>query len=525
MPYWDSTMDFDMDNPVNSIIWSAPFLGNGDGFVTEGPFANWQTPVGPLTRNIAGSSRLISKEAVARILTRCRTSEISDPTAEPQFNLEFVHGGPHNWVGGQMSGLNTAAHDPVFFLHHSFIDYIWEVFRIQQARRCRVNPVTDYPEGVALHEPDRIMDGLPQYRNIDGYRAYWTIFWYRYERTPTCNRFRPFCGSPYLRCNVITGRCVSVARRVRMPDRPEVAVMAFGAPSPMQANRARAQEASINVGPRFPAPQSDGRTHDVGFRGRRKRAAKESTLESKSVIFGKSFVAPVSDGRTSDSLGYNIAHGVPSSDPVGPEPQYRGQILFRSAIPEPLIPTPNYSNTTRDTVIPESSIQKGIYEAIGEETIFVPVGVVYEKPSMSDSVSAICRPDYSGRMRVDVRAEGLNYLGVSDKYAVLDTTASYSSSVVYVAAKRYPNATSEVFIEAIDSCGKSCQPRCLDRNDPVTAFRNCYGIKFIRSNDATFDAKMDGTVGKVWLEDTGGEGNDRLRPSLQFVCGRSEQRA
>ena len=143
---------------------------------------------------------------------------------------------------------------------------------------------------------------------------------------------------------------------------------------------------------------------------------------------------------------------------------------------------------------------------------------------MSDSVSANCRSDRSGRMRVGVLAEGLNYLGVSEKYAVLDTTASYSSSVVYAAVKPYPNATSEVFVEVIDSCGRLCQPRCLNRNDPVPAFRSCYGIKLIRYTDATFDANIDGVVSKVWLEDAGDLGKARLRPSLQFVCGRSEQR-
>ncbi|KAH3689147.1 hypothetical protein DPMN_053108 [Dreissena polymorpha] len=136
-------------------------------------------------------------------MTRCRTRDITSPTALPQFNLEFFNGGPHNWVGGQMSGLNTVAHDPVFFLHHAFVDFIWELFRNHQFFDCRVDPSSDYPEVTGEHHSTRAMDGLPGYRNIDGYRSYWTQNWYRYEHSPTC----PVCNSPYLTCTRPAG-CV-----------------------------------------------------------------------------------------------------------------------------------------------------------------------------------------------------------------------------------------------------------------------------------------------------------------------------
>ncbi|KAH3823070.1 hypothetical protein DPMN_124868 [Dreissena polymorpha] len=44
------------------------------------------------------------------------------------------------WVGGDMSNTPAALYDPVFFLHHVFIDYIWEQFRTRQSSlRCEVN--------------------------------------------------------------------------------------------------------------------------------------------------------------------------------------------------------------------------------------------------------------------------------------------------------------------------------------------------------------------------------------------------
>jgi len=39
LPYWDSTMDYNMDNSINSITWSLNFFGNGNGEVNTGPFS------------------------------------------------------------------------------------------------------------------------------------------------------------------------------------------------------------------------------------------------------------------------------------------------------------------------------------------------------------------------------------------------------------------------------------------------------------------------------------------------------
>ena len=45
-----------------------------------------------------------------------------------------------------MTSVASAAHDPVFYLHHCFIDYIWEKFRERQRDICGEDPETDYIE-------------------------------------------------------------------------------------------------------------------------------------------------------------------------------------------------------------------------------------------------------------------------------------------------------------------------------------------------------------------------------------------
>jgi hypothetical protein len=56
IPYWDSTLDFNMQKPENSIMFSEIFIGNGRGIVYTGPFALWRTPAEStyLRRDIPG---------------------------------------------------------------------------------------------------------------------------------------------------------------------------------------------------------------------------------------------------------------------------------------------------------------------------------------------------------------------------------------------------------------------------------------------------------------------------------------
>ena len=71
LPFWDSTIDNDMDNPVNSILWTSQYFGGGTGDVVDGMAAGWVTSQGNLERNYGRRSRLLSKDQIRNILTRC----------------------------------------------------------------------------------------------------------------------------------------------------------------------------------------------------------------------------------------------------------------------------------------------------------------------------------------------------------------------------------------------------------------------------------------------------------------------
>lgn len=216
IPYWASNLDAEMEDPTKSVIWSEAFFGNGDGFVTTGPFANFKvyTTDSILTRNIGTSGSLMTNEGIHGILSRNRTADITNPTAPKQYNLELQHNTVHAWMGGNMDDLSQSAEDPVFYLHHSFVDYLWEEFRTRQ-KMYGIDPETDYPQldwGDAQHAPDAPI-GFGDLRNIDALSNVLADL-VKYDPSPACTRSHPTCISKYLRCDSSRPYpvCVSLSR-------------------------------------------------------------------------------------------------------------------------------------------------------------------------------------------------------------------------------------------------------------------------------------------------------------------------
>jgi len=235
IPYWDWTADAAMPDPSASPIWDEQFLGgNGveadDWRVASGPFAyskgNWPIPEGhdgpalrrqfgvsaptlPITEDLAlalgeifydtpnfnsGPFTIGFRNRLEGWVTQRGDSRVK--TAGSQ-----LHNRVHVWVGGSML-LMTSPNDPVFFLHHCFLDKVWADWQARQRK--------DNPEASPHYAPE---EGGPAGHNIDDQLKPWerTIrqvldiaqLGYSYEQPPSqpqllemADRIRP--PSPFM---------------------------------------------------------------------------------------------------------------------------------------------------------------------------------------------------------------------------------------------------------------------------------------------------------------------------------------
>lgn len=182
LPYWNWAADAELENPELAPIWSDEFMG-GDGVVVDsenpenpendvvqsGPFAfengQWLlrsdlngpklkrhfgrfAPNLPKLSHIQNALRIIYYDMPpfdASQFTRGFRNYIEGWVrieADSRFDDRGtqLHNRVHVWVGGSMLP-GTSPNDPVFFLHHCFIDKIWSDWQ-----RIMQDPVNGAPE-------------------------------------------------------------------------------------------------------------------------------------------------------------------------------------------------------------------------------------------------------------------------------------------------------------------------------------------------------------------------------------------
>ncbi|KAI8055761.1 hypothetical protein BDF22DRAFT_671988 [Syncephalis plumigaleata] len=132
LPYWDWSLD--SQAPEQSPIFSDHMYGgNGEGddnCVPNGRFANWPVAV-PERRCLQRSfnekadiSALYAPESLLSIQQDENTFEGFWSTMEGP-----PHGVVHMSIGGDMGSM-TSPNDPIFWLHHSFMDKMWADWQI-----------------------------------------------------------------------------------------------------------------------------------------------------------------------------------------------------------------------------------------------------------------------------------------------------------------------------------------------------------------------------------------------------------
>lgn len=167
IPYWDWTADAALPDAHEAAIWSGDFMGgNGvesDGWrVGTGPFAystgNWPipqhhggpallrrfgfiVPTLPTTEDLAMAMRETlydtpnynSSPFTIGFRNRLEGWVTQRADSRVRFPGSQLHNRVHLWVGGSMVPM-TSPNDPVFFLHHCFVDKVWADWQALQQR-------------------------------------------------------------------------------------------------------------------------------------------------------------------------------------------------------------------------------------------------------------------------------------------------------------------------------------------------------------------------------------------------------
>ncbi|MCG1055051.1 tyrosinase family protein [Mycetohabitans sp. B5] len=177
IPYWNWSISGD-DNP-----FSRDFMGgNGDrdqdNRVTDGPFAFstgqfpiriWDESNGDpgLQRNFGEDSRAHLPPRTEVESSLRHTPYFSGPNSWEAVLQYSLHNPVHNWIGGNMARA-TSPNDPVFFLHHCYVDRLWEQWK-------QKHPTID-PYLPKSGAPDKDLDSQLVF-NAPGKPAPWEGTW------------------------------------------------------------------------------------------------------------------------------------------------------------------------------------------------------------------------------------------------------------------------------------------------------------------------------------------------------------
>lgn len=217
LPYWDSTLDSHLPNAGHSVVWSSGYLGNNYGIVGDGPCGGWKIVPeeceqvnSRLYREMLGDPGLMMTEA--KISQFMNKKSFADAVAPTSTYFEDSHGDIHIAINGHMDDLMCSPNDLIFYMHHCFIDLLFENFR-------DLHPVAKSPYPFHDIEYNRPMDPLYPWYDYNIREVYnsenFTKLYYSYQQRPKYCQKDSHCCPPYggLYCDLNVGICKSKVRK------------------------------------------------------------------------------------------------------------------------------------------------------------------------------------------------------------------------------------------------------------------------------------------------------------------------
>lgn len=141
-PYWHEQQDAGKFSRSVLFDETYGFGGNGvgsEGCIATGPFANYTNSLGPGYEN---TQHCINRAVNDRISTGSAQANVDDCLARTTFDAAWPciegrpHSGGHGGVGGQMLNGVSSPGDPLFYLHHTWLDKVfWDWQALDRATR------------------------------------------------------------------------------------------------------------------------------------------------------------------------------------------------------------------------------------------------------------------------------------------------------------------------------------------------------------------------------------------------------
>jgi tyrosinase len=187
VPYWDWTTRRAQEEGIPQIFLDETWDNPDTGQTEANPLLSQPTTLinrDPTQRDPGDLSQLVPLR-----------DDVQNALLAPDYNtfspdLENPHDSLHGWVGGSMGNIGTAAYDPLFWSHHSFIEYLfcqWQDAHTE-AQAPTIDPRDLAPFSVTVdqiwsyqnlgyaYEPDNATDlQLAGVSNGPGAAAKWTL--------------------------------------------------------------------------------------------------------------------------------------------------------------------------------------------------------------------------------------------------------------------------------------------------------------------------------------------------------------
>ncbi|KAK0462538.1 Di-copper centre-containing protein [Desarmillaria tabescens] len=129
IPYWNEVPDAGAFANSTTIL---DFGGEGEessGYIVpSGPFANLTVHLGP---GMSNTDHRLTRKGDARNslqVNQTYVDSVMSATTFAQFQNSLsrsLHGAGHGGIGGDMINILTAPNDPLFWMHHGYLDYVW----------------------------------------------------------------------------------------------------------------------------------------------------------------------------------------------------------------------------------------------------------------------------------------------------------------------------------------------------------------------------------------------------------------